>query len=108
MDILCLYYPEWHVYPEGEAIFGKGRTEWDYVDSAVPRFPGHEQPLQLLDGHPDDANRFDQDQFGESLYERGIGALAVRDIRFRHADTSKLQELRQQAFNPLKTFLDNE
>ena len=32
----------------------------------------------------------------------------VRDIRFRHADTSKLQELRQQAFNPLKTFLNNE
>lgn len=32
----------------------------------------------------------------------------VRDTRFRHADTSRLQELRQQAFNPLKTFLDNE
>ena len=27
MDVLCIYYPEWHVYPEGEAIFGKGRTE---------------------------------------------------------------------------------
>ncbi|MBR4612296.1 MAG: glycoside hydrolase family 99-like domain-containing protein [Kiritimatiellae bacterium] len=59
MDILCIYYPEWHVYPEGEAIFGKGRTEWDYVDSAVPRFPGHEQPLRLLAGHPDDSNPAD-------------------------------------------------
>lgn len=58
-DILCIYYPEWHVYPEGEAIFGKGRTEWDYVDSAVPRFPEHEQPLQLLGGHPDDSNPAD-------------------------------------------------
>ena len=58
-DVLCIYYPEWHVYPEGEAIFGKGRTEWDYVDSAKPRFPGHEQPLKLKDGHPDDANPAD-------------------------------------------------
>lgn len=32
----------------------------------------------------------------------------VRDIRFRHADTSKLQELRQQAFNPLKNVCNNE
>ncbi len=59
MDILCIYYPEWHVYPEGEAFFGKGRTEWDYVDSAVPRFPGHEQPLRLLAEHPDDSNPAD-------------------------------------------------
>ena len=59
LDVLCIYYPEWHVYPEGEAIFGKGRTEWDYVDSAKPRFPGHEQPLKLRDGHPDDANPSD-------------------------------------------------
>ena len=59
LDVLCIYYPEWHVYPEGEAIFGKGRTEWDYVDSAPQRFPGHEQPLKLRDGHPDDTNPSD-------------------------------------------------
>jgi len=22
LDVLCIYYPEWHVYPEGEAIQG--------------------------------------------------------------------------------------
>ena len=59
LDVLCIYYPEWHVYPEGEAIFGKGRTEWDYVDSAIPRFKGHEQPLRLVAGHPDDSNPSD-------------------------------------------------
>ena len=59
LDVLCIYYPEWHVYPEGEAIFGKGHTEWDYVDSAIPRFKGHEQPLRLVAGHPDDSNPSD-------------------------------------------------
>lgn len=55
-DVLCIYYPEWHVYPEGEMIFGKGRSEWDLVNTAKPRFPGHDQPVQLLDGCPDDSD----------------------------------------------------
>ena len=58
-DVLCIYYPEWHVYPEGEQIFGKGRTEWDLVNSARPRFPGHKQPIRLLDGCPDDSKPSD-------------------------------------------------
>ncbi len=56
LDVLCVYYPEWHVYPEGEAIFGKGRTEWDLVRTATPRFPGHCQPVGLVDGEPDDSD----------------------------------------------------
>ena len=59
VDVLCIYYPEWHVYPEGDVIFGKGRTEWDYVNTAKPQFEGHEQPIVLLDGNPDDANPAD-------------------------------------------------
>ena len=55
-DVLCIYYPEWHVYPEGEEIFGKGRSEWDLVNTAKPFFPGHDQPVQLLDGCPDDSD----------------------------------------------------
>ena len=51
-------------------------------NSAEPVHVDYGFPVDFY-GHPDDANRFDQDQFGESLYERGIGALAVRDIRFR-------------------------
>ena len=74
LDVLCIYYPEWHVYPEGEAIFGKGRTEWDYVDSAKPRFPGHEQPLRLLDGHPDDSNPADVAKEIDYAADAGIDA----------------------------------
>ena len=51
VDVLCIYYPEWHVYPEGDVIFGKGHTEWDFVNTAAPRFPGHEQPIRLVDGN---------------------------------------------------------
>lgn len=58
-DVLCIYYPEWHVYPEGDEIFGKGHTEWDFVTTAKPRFPGHEQPIRLWDGCPDDSNPAD-------------------------------------------------
>lgn len=55
-DVLCIYYPEWHTYPEGDRIFGKGRTEWDFVNSARPMFDGHEQPVELVDGNPDDSD----------------------------------------------------
>lgn len=74
LDVLCIYYPEWHVYPEGEAIFGKGRTEWDYVDSATPRFEGHEQPLRLLAGHPDDSNPSDVSKEIDLAADAGVDA----------------------------------
>ena len=56
VDVLCIYYPEWHAYPEGDAIFGKGRSEWDLVDTATPRFKGHEQPVRLTGGKFDDSD----------------------------------------------------
>ena len=55
-DVLCIYYPEWHVYRQGEEIFGKGRSEWDLVTTAKPRFDGHEQPVRLEAGCPDDSD----------------------------------------------------
>ena len=58
-DVLCIYYPEWHVYPKGEEIFGKGRTEWDFVKTAPVRFPGHRQPLVPRDGYLNDADPAD-------------------------------------------------
>ena len=56
IDVLCIYYPEWHVYPEGDVIFGKGRTEWEFVKTAPARFPGHEQPIVPSLGYLDDSN----------------------------------------------------
>lgn len=54
-EVLCIYYPEWHVYPEWEAHYGKGTTEWSCVTNARPRFPGHYQPIVPLMGYYDES-----------------------------------------------------
>ena len=73
-DVLCIYYPEWHVYPEGEEIFGKGRTEWDLVTTAKPRFAGHEQPVRLEAGCPDDSDPNDVAKEIDLAADAGITA----------------------------------
>ena len=52
-EVVCIYYPHWHVYPEGEKWFGKNWTEWEFVKTAVPRFKGHKQPMKPLMGYLD-------------------------------------------------------
>lgn len=74
VDVLCIYYPEWHVYPEGERIFGRGRTEWDFVRTAAPRFDGHCQPIGLAAGEPDDANPADVAREIDAAADAGIDA----------------------------------
>ena len=71
-DVLCIYYPEWHVYPKGEEIFGEGRTEWDLVRTAVPRFDGHRQPIGLVAGEPDDADPADVAKEIDAAADAGI------------------------------------
>ena len=56
IDVLCIYYPEWHVYPEWEAYYGKGTTEWMCVSNTVARFPGHHQPVVPLMGFYDESD----------------------------------------------------
>lgn len=56
IDVLCIYYPEWHVYPEWEAYYGKGTTEWMCVSNTVARFPGHHQPIVPLMGFYDESD----------------------------------------------------
>ena len=73
-DVLCIYYPEWHVYPEGDLIFGKGRTEWDLVNTATARFPGHDQPIRLRDGCPDDSDPGDVAKEIDYAADAGIDA----------------------------------
>lgn len=48
MDLICVYYPHWHRYPKGDEWFGAARWkegEWCFVKDAIPRFPGHRQPM---------------------------------------------------------------
>ncbi|MDZ7617183.1 MAG: glycoside hydrolase family 99-like domain-containing protein, partial [Patescibacteria group bacterium] len=45
-DVMAVYYPHWHGYDHGSAWKGEGWTEWEGLKAAVPRFPGHHQPLK--------------------------------------------------------------
>lgn len=59
LDVLCVYYPHWHVYPDGEKWFGKGWTEWEFVKTGKPRFKGHKLPYCPIPGYLDGKNPAD-------------------------------------------------
>ena len=54
--VVCIYYPHWHNYDHGTAWKGEGWTEWEGVKAAVPRFPGHPQPLKPTWGYFDESD----------------------------------------------------
>ena len=55
-SVMAVYYPHWHNYDHGSAWKGEGWTEWEGVKAAVPRFPGHHQPLIPSWGYFDESD----------------------------------------------------
>jgi hypothetical protein len=54
MRVAAYVYPGYHATPERDAAFYPGFVEWDLVEQATPRFPGHAQPRLPLLGRYDD------------------------------------------------------
>ncbi len=50
MRVMCMYLPQYHTFPENDAWWGEGYTEWTAVKRALPLFKGHEQPRVPADG----------------------------------------------------------
>lgn len=57
-DVMAIYFPSWHKSAL-QTHFSKGWTEWDFVKSAPPRYPGHQQPIVPTCGYLDGANPTD-------------------------------------------------
>lgn len=72
LDVMVVYYPHWHVYPLGECWKGVGWTEWDYVKTAVPCYPGHNQPIVPTPGYLDSSNPKDVAQEIELAANHGV------------------------------------
>ncbi|QJD87302.1 glycoside hydrolase family 99-like domain-containing protein [Cohnella herbarum] len=55
-EVAVYYFPNYHIDPRNEEWHGEGWTEWNLVQAATPRFPGHQQPKVPLWGYLDESD----------------------------------------------------
>jgi len=54
--ISAFYFPNYHRDARNAAKYGEGWNEWQLLQRAVPRYPGHRQPLSPLWGYEDESD----------------------------------------------------
>ena len=55
-DVVAVYFPQWHKYDHASSWMGEGWTEWEIMNAAKPKFPGHEQPKVCTWGNFDESD----------------------------------------------------
>lgn len=51
MKIIAMHLPQYYTFPENDAWWGKGFTDWVNVKKAKPLFKGHQQPVVPLNNN---------------------------------------------------------
>ncbi len=76
-QVMAYYFPQWHVDPRNEAMFGQGFTEWDVLRPARPRFPGHVQPKRPLWGETDESDPAVASRIVAAALDHGVDGFIV-------------------------------
>ncbi|MGS2619649.1 glycoside hydrolase family 99-like domain-containing protein [Micromonospora sp. LZ34] len=85
-EVAVFYFPSWHADPRNDRWKHPGFTEWELVQAARPRFPGHRQPLVPEWGYFDESDPDTMDRATRVAAEHGVDAFLFDWYWYEDAD----------------------